>query len=166
MIVRQPVMALVVLAAPALSANPAAAEGIDGPQGRIAEAATYRVAPDGTVDWRTYNGFRRDHAECHVCHGPDGEGSTIAPPLLEPLRTMSHAEFRHVVAHGMRDAAAGRQQVMRPMGGDPNVMCHLDDIYAYLKARADGVLPRGRPNRHEAKPRAALEAERSCLARR
>ena len=152
MIARLPVAGLAMLAA-ALVAGPAAAGSIVEPQER--PAPVFRVAPDGTVDWRTYNGFRRYHAECHVCHGPDGEGSAIAPSLLEPLRTMGYDEFRDIVVHGLRDAAAGRQQVMRPMGGDPNVMCHLDDIYAYLRSRADGALPRGRPKRHEPKPHAA-----------
>ena len=53
------------------------------------------VLPDGTptfrvchkeggtfvVDWATYNGYRRYHGECHVCHGPNGLGSTYAPAL-------------------------------------------------------------------------------------
>ena len=35
------------------------------------------------VDWATYNGYRRYHGECHVCHGPNGLGSTYAPALAE-----------------------------------------------------------------------------------
>ena len=38
---------------------------------------TYHIAADGTVDWYTYSGFRRYHSECHVCHGPDGLGSSL-----------------------------------------------------------------------------------------
>jgi len=37
---------------------------------------TFKVASDGTIDWYTYSGYRRYHSECHVCHGPDGMGST------------------------------------------------------------------------------------------
>ena len=44
---------------------------------------TFKVAADGTVDWYTYSGFRRYHSECHVCHGPDGMGSTYAPALKD-----------------------------------------------------------------------------------
>ena len=44
---------------------------------------TYNIAADGTVDWYTFSGFRRYHSECHTCHGPDGEGSTYAPGLVE-----------------------------------------------------------------------------------
>ena len=48
---------------------------------------TYNIAEDGTVDWLTYSGFRRYHAECHVCHGPDGEGSSYAPALKNSALT-------------------------------------------------------------------------------
>jgi hypothetical protein len=34
---------------------------------------------------------------------------------------------------------------MKGFSGDPNVAPYVDDIYAYLQARADGVLARGRP---------------------
>ena len=44
---------------------------------------TYKIQPDGTVDWYTYSGYRRYHSECHVCHGPDGMGSSYAPALKE-----------------------------------------------------------------------------------
>jgi hypothetical protein len=36
---------------------------------------------------------------------------------------------------------------MPPFGEVADVVLYLDDIYAYLKARSDGVLPRGRPER-------------------
>ena len=36
---------------------------------------------------------------------------------------------------------------MPSFGEDPNVMNYVDDIYAYLKARADGVIGRGRPDK-------------------
>src|SRR5262245_50848646 len=60
-------------------AQPAAKEGKDGKWVLPDGTPTFHIAPDGTVDWYTYSGFRRYHSECHVCHGPDGEGSTYAP---------------------------------------------------------------------------------------
>ena len=36
---------------------------------------------------------------------------------------------------------------MKGFAGDPNVAPYIDDIYAYLQARADGALGRGRPTR-------------------
>ena len=39
------------------------------------------IIKDGKVDYGTYNGFRRYHSFCHVCHGPDAMGSSYAPAL-------------------------------------------------------------------------------------
>ena len=36
---------------------------------------------------------------------------------------------------------------MKGYADDPNIEPYIDDIYAYLQARADGVLGRGRPAR-------------------
>jgi hypothetical protein len=52
---------------------------------------------------------------------------------------------------------------MPALGTDPNVMCYIDDIYTYLRARADGKLGRGRPEKHEPKPQSAVDAENSCM---
>lgn len=44
------------------------------------DVPTFKIAEDGTVDWLTYSGFRRYHSECHVCHGPEGEGRAMRRP--------------------------------------------------------------------------------------
>jgi methanol metabolism-related c-type cytochrome len=124
---------------------------------------TFNIAADGTVDWYTYSGFRRYHSECHVCHGPDGEGSTYAPALIESMKTMSYPDFMQVVASGREAVGAARQSVMPALGDNPNVMCYIDDIYVYLKARAVGGLPRGRPGKRAEKPAAAEKHEKACF---
>ena len=124
---------------------------------------TFNIGPDGTVDWYTYSGFRRYHSECHVCHGPDGEGSTYAPGLIESMKTMSYPDFMLVVASGRERVGAARQSVMPALGDNPNVMCYIDDIYVYLKARAEGGLPRGRPAKRAEKPAAADKHEKACF---
>jgi methanol metabolism-related c-type cytochrome len=124
---------------------------------------TFNIGADGTVDWYTYSGFRRYHAECHVCHGPDGEGSTYAPGLVESLKTMSYPDFMLVVASGRQNVGAGKESVMPALGDNPNVMCYIDDIYVYLKARAVGGLPRGRPAKRADKPAAATQHEKACF---
>ena len=53
----------------------------DGRYYTVEDIPTFNIDEDGTVDWLTFSGFRRYHSECHVCHGPDGEGSTYAPPI-------------------------------------------------------------------------------------
>ena len=52
---------------------------------------------------------------------------------------------------------------MPALGDNPNVMCYIDDIYVYLKARADGALPRGRPAKRAEKPEAATKHEKACF---
>jgi methanol metabolism-related c-type cytochrome len=123
---------------------------------------TYNVAADGTVDWYTFSGFRRYHSECHTCHGPDGEGSTYAPGLMESLKTMKYEDFMGIVASGREEVRADKQSKMPALGDNRNVMCYIDDIYVYLKARADGVLPRGRPAKRSEKPDAAEANEKAC----
>jgi methanol metabolism-related c-type cytochrome len=124
---------------------------------------TFKIESDGSVDWYTYSGYRRYHSDCHVCHGPDGEGSSYAPALATTLKTMSYVPFRDRVINGRSEVNTAQQTVMPTFGLNRNVMCYLDDIFIYLRARANG-LPRGRPEKHADKPKPASEAEDSCLA--
>ncbi len=123
----------------------------------------YKVQPDGTVDWATFSGFRRYHAECHVCHGPDGEGSSYAPALKNSLKTIAYPDFLSIVALGRQNVSTSQDNVMPSFGENKNVVCYLDDIYVYLRARASGAIPRGRPAKHEEKPEAAKKAEKDCM---
>jgi methanol metabolism-related c-type cytochrome len=106
----------------------------------------YQVV-DGKVDQGTYNGYRRYHASCHVCHGPDGLGSSYAPNLVDSLKTISQDQFNEVVINGRQNLGAGQERVMPAFGEVEDVALYLDDIYGYLKARSDGALGRGRPQR-------------------
>ena len=124
---------------------------------------TYHVKKDFTLDWYSYSGFRRYHSECHVCHGPEGEGSTYAPGLVKSLKTMSYTDFLGVVASGRIRNEAGTEFVMPALGDNKNVMCYIDDMYVYLKARADGAMPRGRPPGRDDKPQAAKDYDKQCL---
>jgi len=124
---------------------------------------TFKISADKTVDWYTYSGYRRYHSECHVCHGPDGEGSTYAPALKDSLKTMSYADFTATVIGGRKNISTAAENVMPAFGTNPNVMCYLDDIFVYLRARADGAWPRQRPDKHEDKPQAAIQAENTCM---
>lgn len=109
-------------------------------QGEMLTNKFYR-AVNGKVDARTYNGFRRYSAGCNHCHGPDGVGSSFGPSLVDRLPDIEI--FRRVV----RDGQSNGNSVMKGFAGDPNVVAYVDDIYAYLQARADGMLGRGRPIR-------------------
>jgi methanol metabolism-related c-type cytochrome len=126
---------------------------------------TFKVLADGTVDWYTYSGYRRYHSECHVCHGPDGMGSTYAPALKDSLKTMSYGDFLGVVAGGRKNVSSSQENVMPAFGDNTNVVCYIDDIYVYLRARANDAVGRTRPAKHEDKPASFTQAENACMGK-
>ncbi len=162
--------------APAADAKPAAA-------GEKKLEAGKWMLPDGTptynvkshkvgentaidkVDWYTYSGWRRYHAECHVCHGPNGEGSSFAPALANSLKTMDYGKFLQVVSGGQRRNVGGTDFIMPALGDNKNVMCYIDDLYIYLKARASGELVPGRlsADQRDEKPKEAAAYEAECI---
>jgi methanol metabolism-related c-type cytochrome len=161
-------LALTALAGAALadgSGDPAAVKNEDGKYLDKEGNPTFKVGADGTVDWYTYSGYRRYHSECHVCHGPDGEGSTYAPGLKNSLKTMSYGDFVGVVASGRKNIGAGKESVMPALGDNPNVACYMDDFFVYLRARANDAVGRVRPAKHEDKPPAAKQQEDSCVGK-
>ncbi len=123
------------------------------------DVPTFNVDEDGMVDWYTFSGFRRYHAECHVCHGPDGQGSSYAPALAQSAIRMDYYDFVDVVVNGRQNGSS----VMPHFGDNPNVMCYLDDIYVYLKAVGAEAIPRGRPADRAEKPEGAIESENACM---
>lgn len=161
------VIAALGLAAPALAQNtPENIDAVTFEAGRwYAEngVPTYKIEEDGTIDWASYSGFRRYHSECHVCHGPEGEGSSYAPALKNSALNMDYYDFVDVVTNGRQKVNASENSVMPAFGTNANVMCYLDDIYTYLKARGTDAIPRGRPAKRAEKPDETREAEASCL---
>jgi mono/diheme cytochrome c family protein len=159
----QVLLALVLAAAfmhnprPAFSAGPA--------------PGSYRVVGD-KVDPGTYAGWLIYHTACFVCHGRDGVGTDIAPGLMESVRRMTPRDFTVKVLTRYRitvpaleastdDQAAVREaiiaEVLKAQRGGPGSVSmpawqsnegiepHVLDIYAYLRARADGALGPGQP---------------------
>jgi methanol metabolism-related c-type cytochrome len=102
---------------------------------------------DGKVDKKTFNGWRRYTESCMRCHGPDGAGSSYAPSLVDSAKHMTEDEFNEIVVNGRTNVNAASQNVMPPFGEVEDVVTYLDAIWAYLKARADDALGRGRPQR-------------------
>ncbi len=88
---------------------------------------------------RIYNGWKWWHVYCYRCHGLDALGSTIAVNLRDSIKVFSYEEYLHTVREG------------RPKKGMQawNVLLddkQITDLYIYIKARADGILPPGRPD--------------------
>ena len=130
------------------------------------EAPPYRVA-DGKVDSSTYIGWRLFQTNCAGCHGAAAGGTDRAPNLLPRMQDMSRSRFVGAVLRRYklltpRGDAAGEggprealvEEILQrragtiPMpawDGDPNVRPHILDLYAYLRARADGALDERRP---------------------
>jgi methanol metabolism-related c-type cytochrome len=145
--------------------NSAAVETTDGKSFDKDGNPTYKITADGNVDWYTYSGFRRYHSECHVCHGPNGDGSSFAPALKDSLKRITHADFLAVVASGRKNVTTSQENVMPALGANPNVMCYVDDLYIYLRARSDDAVGRVRPAKHDDKPEAYAKAEEACMGK-
>lgn len=143
----------------------------------VIEQKPYRIV-NGKVDDSTYRGWRIYHSSCHTCHGVDGTGTQVAPSLVERMRDLSAKDFTVKVLTSYRivldsdsawadDSTAIRDAIVaevlrRERGelampaweGNPKVHPHLLDLYAYLKARADGALGPGKPQRLSNEPNA------------
>lgn len=156
----------VLLGAPALAQQGADPEPVETDGGRWFDAEgipTYNIEEDGTVDWATFSGYRRYHADCHVCHGPDGEGSSYAPALKRSALRMDYYDFYAAVASGLQSVGVAENQVMPAFGTNPNVMCYLDDIFTYLRARGTDAVPRGRPAQRNDKSEEYAQIEADCM---
>lgn len=105
----------------AASQNPASNK--DGQFFDASGESTYKVDPDGKVDWRTFSGYIRYSSECLRCHGPDGMGSAEGPALVDSIKSMKLDTFRTIVAQGRNDLGAGQEKVMPSLRLDKNVMC-------------------------------------------
>lgn len=134
------------------------------------EQKPYRIV-NGKVDEATYRGWQIYHSTCHGCHGVDATGTPVGPSLVERMQGMSAHDFTVKVLTSYRivldagsvhtdDPTAVREaivaEVLRRERGEvvmpawesnDKVRPHLLDLYAYLKARADGALGTGKPQR-------------------
>ena len=145
------------------SGDPTAVKSDDGKWTDKDGTPTFKIEKDGSVDWYTYIGFTRYSAECLRCHGPDGMGSTYAPALLDSLKHLSYTDFYATVAGGKKAVSSSQDLVMPALGTDKNVMCFIDEIYVYLRARSDDAVGRGRPAKHAAKPPGFEKAADECM---
>ena len=107
-----------------------------------AAAPPYRVecgsdAAGCPVDLAIYIGWRVFQAQCATCHAADARGSSFAPDLTERMHGMEQREFFAALEKGY----LGPRSTMPPRGRDLNVAPYYDELWAYLVARREGVLP-------------------------
>jgi methanol metabolism-related c-type cytochrome len=143
--------------------DPTPASSTDGKNVDKAGNPTFKIGKDGKVDWYTYIGFLRYGANCLQCHGEDGLGSSYAPNLVDALKSLDYTQFMTIVAGGKKDVNASSDLVMPALGTNKNVMCNIDAIYTYLRARSDGALGRGRPDNHADRPADYEKNQDACL---
>ena len=91
-----------------------------------------------------YEGWRQYSVNCARCHGQDVLPNPVAANLLVSLGPngpmASPEKFRQVAAEGRPE---------RGMPGFKNLLTpqQIDAMYAYVKGRAEGRIPPGRPER-------------------
>src|SRR5687768_4284797 len=100
------------------------------PPAASASAATYQDV---------YNGWKWWHVYCFRCHGQDAAGSTTAPNLTDPALKITRAGFIRSVRVGVPDTA---MQGWSKLLDDKQI----GQLYLYVRARTDKVLPPGRPD--------------------
>jgi len=121
-----------------------AAAGAEEPAYIVQCEEQAKSATECTVDKDTYIGWRTYHSSCSHCHAQEGVGSTFAPSLVSgPAKTAGYEKFKDLVNNGYQ----GQLGIMPGFKDNPNIKDKINSIYKYLKARADGELPPGRPTR-------------------
>ena len=86
-----------------------------------------------------YQGWKWWHVYCYRCHGTDALGTPTAPNLTDPMEKISRAEFLRIVRRGLPNTA---MQAWNKLLDDKQI----GELYVYVRARADKVLPPGRPD--------------------
>ena len=101
-------------------------------------AAQSASASDSTYQ-DVYNGWKWWHVYCYRCHGTDAIGTTNAPNLIDPNERLSRAQFIRLVRDGVPDKGMQAwDKLLEPK--------QITQLYLYVRARADKVLPPGRPD--------------------
>jgi methanol metabolism-related c-type cytochrome len=144
-------------------ADPAPAKSEAGKYLDAKGAPTFKIAPDGTVDFYTFQGYIRYTANCMQCHGPGGQGSSFGPALANSLKTIDNEQFETIVANGKKNVNAAQDLVMPAFGSNKNVMCFIEPIYVYLRARSTGAIGAERPKKHDPKPPEFAKQEDACM---
>jgi hypothetical protein len=103
----------------------------------------YHPAPLDTLTQDAYQGWKQFELNCSRCHGEYAVGSSFAPALVVSLKEGGTIPTKEAF---IQTVCAGR-----PAKGMPSWcalglgMDKINEIYAYVKGRADGKIHAGRP---------------------
>jgi mono/diheme cytochrome c family protein len=112
--------------------------------GSPARAALQTVPAPGAQDSKelyqdVYSGWKWWHVYCYRCHGTNAVGGALAPNLTDPNEKLTLKEFLKKVREGSPDKG---MQAWDKLLDDKQIT----QLYWYVRARADKVLPPGRPD--------------------
>jgi mono/diheme cytochrome c family protein len=106
---------------------------------KSAKATPGAVQAASEIYQDVYNGWKWWHVYCYRCHGQDANGSTLAPNLTDPNFRSPLPEFLRKVRNGTPEKG---MQAWDKLLDDKQIT----QLYYYVTARADKVLPPGRPD--------------------
>jgi mono/diheme cytochrome c family protein len=86
-----------------------------------------------------YNGWKVWHVYCYRCHGTNAVATTLAPDLLDPNLKLVSGEFLKKVRNGNPDKGM-------PAWNKLLENSQIADVFLYVRARSEKVLPPGRPD--------------------
>ncbi len=103
----------------------------------------YHPAPRDTILQEAYQGWKQYELNCSRCHGEFGVGSSFAPALIVSLKGDGTIPTKEAF---VQTVCAGRPEKGMPSWCQLGLeMDKINNIYAYLKGRADGKIHIGRP---------------------
>jgi mono/diheme cytochrome c family protein len=104
---------------------------------------TYHPAPLDTIPVEAYQGWKQFELNCSRCHGDYGVGTSFAPALIVSLKDGGTIPTKEIF---IQTVCAGRPEKGMPSWCALGLeMDKIQNIYAYLKGRADGKIHAGRP---------------------
>lgn len=122
---------------PAAADKPAADKAADAPAASDSGKVKYVVKEGNKADDHVLQGWKTWRAlDCARCHGAKQEG-LVGPSLIVAMSKLTEEEFKTTVLKGRLP------QGMPPFESVPRLVKNIDNLYTYLKARADGKLEPG-----------------------
>ncbi len=103
----------------------------------------WHPAAKDTLDFDTYQGWKQFELNCSRCHGEYAVGTTFAPALVVSLKEGGTIPTKEMF---ITTVCAGRLDKGMPSWCALGLeMGKIEQIYQYVKGRADGKIAAGRP---------------------